>query len=88
MAATNPAHAIVLYDVTAGREIFSLPAEGSEVWGLAWSPDGGRLAVSLSDGGLALWDLEQVRARLTEFGIDVPPFARSAAAGPGGRPPP
>jgi serine/threonine protein kinase/WD40 repeat protein len=85
VAAANPAHGVVIYDTKAGRELFSLPAEESEVWGLAWAPDGRRLAVSLSDGALAVWDLDQVCARLAEFGIEIPPFACSAPAGPEAR---
>jgi WD40 repeat protein len=69
-------HEVVLYDLEAGRPAYALPAEGSDVWGLAFSPDGTRLAVSLSDGGVAVWDLEQVRARLAEFGVHVPSTAR------------
>ena len=68
---------MVLYDLEAGRPAYALPAEGGDVWGLAFSPDGTLLAVGLSDGGVALWDLEQVRARLAEFGLPAPSTARS-----------
>jgi serine/threonine protein kinase/WD40 repeat protein len=76
VATPNPAHEVVLYDLEAGRQAYALPTEGSDIWGLAFSPDGARLAVGLSDGGVALWDLEQVRARLAEFGIYAPSTAR------------
>jgi tetratricopeptide (TPR) repeat protein len=59
----------------SGREVFTLPPEGSDIWCLAWAPDGKKLAVGLSDGGVAVWDLEQVRARLAEFGFDAPSTA-------------
>jgi WD40 repeat protein len=52
--------------------VVTLPPETGDVWSLAWSPDGRRLAVGLSDGGLAVWDLDEVRARLAEFGLAVP----------------
>jgi serine/threonine protein kinase/WD40 repeat protein len=71
-ATSGSAQNVRVYDVEAGREVLSLPSEGADVWNLAWSPDGTRLAVGLSDGGVNVWDLEQVRARLLEFGIDSP----------------
>jgi WD40 repeat protein len=46
------------------------------VWSLAWSPDGTRLTVGISDGRVAVWDLREVRARLAEFGIESPSTAR------------
>jgi serine/threonine protein kinase/WD40 repeat protein len=63
---------IVVYDLQAYREILRLPGEGSDIWCLAWSADGRRLAVGTSDGGVALWDLEAVCARLQEFGLPLP----------------
>jgi WD40 repeat protein len=70
-ATSNADHEILVYDLTAGREVLRLPSARSDVWSLAWSP-GGHLAAGLSDGGLLLWDLEQVRARLREFGLPAP----------------
>jgi tetratricopeptide (TPR) repeat protein len=61
---------VAVVELPSGRDLFALPPEGSDVWCLAWAPDGTKLAVGLSDGGVALWDLEQVRARLAEFGIE------------------
>jgi serine/threonine protein kinase/WD40 repeat protein len=68
VATTTPSRATVVYDLRAGAETLALPEEAGDVWGLAWSPDGARLAVGRSDGGVAVWDVEQVRARLAEFG--------------------
>jgi serine/threonine protein kinase/WD40 repeat protein/tetratricopeptide (TPR) repeat protein len=68
---------VTVAELTSGREVFALPPEGADVWGLAWAPDGTKLAVGLSDGGVAVWDLEQVRARLAEFGFASPPTARA-----------
>jgi serine/threonine protein kinase/WD40 repeat protein len=70
-ATSNAAHALVVVDLETAREVVTLPPESSDVWGLAWSPDGTRVAVGLADGGLAVWDLEQVRAALAEFGIPL-----------------
>jgi WD40 repeat protein len=62
---------ITVYDLVSDRQWLRLPPDGSDVWGLAWSPDGARLAVALSDGGVAIWELEAVRACLAELGINV-----------------
>jgi WD40 repeat protein len=70
-AASSPDHEVTVYDLPSGRELLKLPAEGSDIWGLAWSRDGARLAVGLSDGCVAVWDLGQVRTRLAEFQIDL-----------------
>jgi serine/threonine protein kinase/WD40 repeat protein len=77
VATTTPSRATVVYDLQAGAETLALPEEAGDVWSLAWSPDGTRLAVGRSDGGVAVWDVEQVRERLAEFGSTVP----STAAG-------
>jgi serine/threonine protein kinase/WD40 repeat protein len=76
---------VKLIELESGRELLALPPEGSDVWCLAWAPDGSKLALGRSDGAVALWDLEQVRARLSEFGFDSPSTAstpRAMRAGP------
>jgi serine/threonine protein kinase/WD40 repeat protein len=83
VATSSPEAEVVVYDLAAERQTLRLPSEGGDVWGLAWSPDGGRLAVGLSDGGVAIWDLEQVRARLKEFGLPAPQPPFRAARPPG-----
>jgi WD40 repeat protein len=72
LASTSPERKVVIYDLVAGKEVLALPPEGSDVWGLAWSPDHRRLAVGMVDGNLAIWDLKEVRARLAEFEIKNP----------------
>jgi WD40 repeat protein len=59
-------------DLDSGREILALPPEGCEIWCVAWAPEATKLAVGLSDGGVAVWDLKQVHARLADFGLDSP----------------
>jgi WD40 repeat protein len=71
-AAASPDHEVTVYDLASGGELLKLPAEQSDIWGLTWSPDGSHLAVGLSDGCVAVWNLAQVRARLAEFHLDVP----------------
>src|SRR5262249_15283665 len=78
VATPSPSWEVVLHDVRAD---LTRPTEGSEIWSLAWAPDGTRLAVGLSDGGLAVWDLEQVRVRLAEFGLEAPATGHAGAAG-------
>ncbi|HEX4588396.1 MAG TPA: tetratricopeptide repeat protein, partial [Gemmataceae bacterium] len=78
-ASRNPANRVVVYDLEGDRELYALRPETADVWALDWSPDGARLAIGLSDGGVAIWDMEQVRARLAEFGIDAPSTARQSS---------
>jgi serine/threonine protein kinase/WD40 repeat protein len=74
-AVAVPGHGITVYDLESKAEWLPLPPEGSDVWGLAWSPDATRLALSLSDGGVAVWDLEEVRSALGRLGLAVPSTA-------------
>jgi serine/threonine protein kinase/WD40 repeat protein len=71
--------AAALYDLKAGEVLLTLPPEVSDPWSQAFSPDGRRLARGLSDGGVVVWDLEEVRAQLAEFGIDTPSTAAPAS---------
>jgi WD40 repeat protein len=71
-ATSSSARGVVIYDVALDRPHLTLPAESSDIWCLSWSPDGSRLAVGLSDGGLVIWSLEEIRRQLAEFGIAVP----------------
>jgi WD40 repeat protein len=71
---------ITVVDLVSGREILALPPEAVEIWCLAWAPDGAKLAVGLSNGGVAVWDLERVRARLADFRLDCPSTARAGEA--------
>jgi serine/threonine protein kinase/WD40 repeat protein/tetratricopeptide (TPR) repeat protein len=73
---------VTIVELVSGREVLALPPEGSDVWCLTWAPDGSKLAVGLSDGIVAVWDLEQVQARLAEFGFDAPRTARAEGTRP------
>jgi WD40 repeat protein/tetratricopeptide (TPR) repeat protein len=81
-AVAGAGQSITVVELKSAREIFTLPPEGADVWCLAWAPDGSKLAVGLSDGRVAVWDLGQVRARLAEFGFDSPSTARAGEARP------
>jgi WD40 repeat protein/tetratricopeptide (TPR) repeat protein len=81
-AVAGAGQSVTVAELVSGREILALPPEGGDVWCLAWAPDGSKLAAGLSDGRAAVWDLEQVRARLADFGLDSPSTARAEAARP------
>jgi serine/threonine protein kinase/tetratricopeptide (TPR) repeat protein len=72
IATTTAAANVIIYDRRLPAPVLTLPAESSEIWGLDWSPDGSRVAVSLSDGGLVVWNLQQVRTELGKFDIPLP----------------
>jgi WD40 repeat protein len=67
---------VTILELASGHKVFTLPSEGADIWCLAWAGDGMHLAVGLSDGLVALWDLGQVRSRLNQFGIDCPSMSR------------
>src|SRR5207253_774152 len=71
---------VMIVDLDAGTRVLTLPPEESDIWGLAWSPDAARLAVGLSDGGVSIWNMDQVRAELASFGIETPAIANSRKA--------
>jgi WD40 repeat protein len=56
---------------TANRNmLYHFRPEQSAVWSLAWSNNGKRLAVGLSDGGLAVWHIPTIQAELTKVGLE------------------
>ena len=62
--------AATIWDLDRGKLLIALPDEPTSVWNLAWSPRGDRLALGLSDGGIVLWDLREIRAQLAALGLD------------------
>jgi WD40 repeat protein len=67
LAVDRDSTSITIYDLQRKTEWFTLPAERTAIWSLAWGPDANKLAVGLSDGGLVLWDLAAVRIQLDEL---------------------
>jgi eukaryotic-like serine/threonine-protein kinase len=60
-----------LWDLQTGRLLYSLPDEEGTLWWLAWSPDNQRLAVSRSNGDIAIWNLKEVERVLAKLGLDA-----------------
>ena len=60
-----------LWDLQTGRLLYSLPDEEGTLWWLAWSPDSQRLAVSRSNGDIAVWNLKEIERVLAKLGLDA-----------------
>ena len=58
-----------IVDLESGEFLFSFRSETSPIWSLAWSSDGLKLALGLSDGGLVVWDLNRVNELLDPAGL-------------------
>src|SRR5262249_42504812 len=46
-ATAGPDRSVVIYELETGKRVLTLPPEESDIWGLAWAPDGRRVAASL-----------------------------------------
>ena len=53
-----------IWDLETGALRYSLPEEPGSIWWVAWSPDGEHIAVSRSNGEVAIWNLKEVEAQL------------------------
>jgi WD40 repeat protein len=62
--------AVTVWDTQTRQPLFTLPEERSMPWSLAWNPTRDLLAVGTSDGGLALWNIPEVRTQLARLGLD------------------
>jgi serine/threonine protein kinase/WD40 repeat protein len=70
LALSSPSRlAVDIWDPKAGRLLSSLPEQNGTVWYLAWSPDSQRLAISRSDGEVAIWNTKEVERVLAELGL-------------------
>jgi WD40 repeat protein len=60
-----------LLDAQTGRLLGELATDGErQIFGLTFSADGSRLAVTRDDAGVQLWDLKTVRRRLRDMQLD------------------
>ncbi|MFO0899971.1 MAG: protein kinase [Pirellulales bacterium] len=57
-----------VFEGDSARRLLSFRPEAANVYSLAWSPDDALLAVGLVDGGITIWNVAGVRARLAELG--------------------
>jgi WD40 repeat protein len=67
---TPTGHGVSLLDPRSGKLLYSLPPEIAQIYGLAWSPNSRRLAVSRKNGSIAIWDLEKVQQILAQLGLN------------------
>lgn len=73
LALTFSRNRVRLVETPTGQEIATLePPEVEWISGLAFSPDGARLAVSLDARGVRVWDLRKVREQLAHMNQDWP----------------
>jgi serine/threonine protein kinase/WD40 repeat protein len=92
LAAQGARGSVTVWDMQQRKLLLALPEEHGQVWGLAWSRDRERLAVSHSDGTLVIWNIPEIRAELAKIGLDWQdpplPAERPRPAEPPGEPPP
>jgi WD40 repeat protein len=70
------------WDKVTGKGRTELPTQPSDVWRLAFTPDGKALAVACRDGSVRLWDLATKKQRLKFEGAG--PYVRSLVFSPDG----
>jgi WD40 repeat protein len=63
---------VSIWNTSNRKMLYAFRPEQSEVWSLAWTPKGDRLAVGLSDGGLVVWDLPAIETELAGIGLEIP----------------
>jgi WD40 repeat protein/predicted Ser/Thr protein kinase len=59
-----------VWDTRTKQLLFALPEETTTVGCLAWGPDSEQLAVGDKGGGLVIWSLPKIRAKLAQLGLD------------------
>jgi WD40 repeat protein len=60
---------VELWEPATGQFLYSLPEEPGTIWWLAWSPDSRRLAVTRANGEIAIWNLREIEAQLSQLGL-------------------
>jgi WD40 repeat protein/tRNA A-37 threonylcarbamoyl transferase component Bud32 len=69
LAGLHSADTIALWDVRARKRLFLLPPERSEIWSLAFDSTNSKLGVGLTDGGVAIWDLNVIERELAKLDL-------------------
>lgn len=62
LATVRPDGVLILREIESGRIVKRLQVPGAGVRALAWSPSGDRLASSMDDTTILLWEMELVRS--------------------------
>jgi WD40 repeat protein len=62
-------HDVDIHDSKTGRVLYSLPGQDGRVTWLTWSPNGQRLAVSRSNGEVAIWNVAEVEQTLAKLDL-------------------
>jgi serine/threonine protein kinase/WD40 repeat protein len=62
---------LFFFDLERESITLRLPPEEADVWSARQSPDDSRIAVGLTSGSIAVWDLVAVRRSLQTLGLDV-----------------
>jgi WD40 repeat protein/tRNA A-37 threonylcarbamoyl transferase component Bud32/ribosomal protein S27E len=68
-AALTQVDTVSIWHRATGKHVFSLRPTTASVWSLAWDPSSEHLAVGQADGGLAVWHLPRIQAKLAESGL-------------------
>ncbi|QEF98490.1 Serine/threonine-protein kinase PknB [Stieleria maiorica] len=58
-----------LLDLQTRRTLFDLADEHASINAIKWAPGGRRLAIGLTDGGVAIWDLTRISEQLVYAGL-------------------
>jgi WD40 repeat protein len=61
---------VTVWDMAAKKLLVALPSEPGSVCSVGWSPNREQLAVGAADGGLVIWNLPKIKARLAEIELD------------------
>ncbi|MEM7315879.1 MAG: hypothetical protein AAF497_22315, partial [Planctomycetota bacterium] len=67
LAVMDEVDTIAIVNLRDKRKEFTLPAENSDVYALAWHPDSNRLAVGVNNGEVVVWDIDQVHVQAREI---------------------
>jgi WD40 repeat protein/serine/threonine protein kinase len=59
-----------VWNVETGKLLAPLPQQSGTIWCMDFSPDSKLLAVSRSNDGLAVWNLDMVDEQLTDFAVE------------------
>jgi WD40 repeat protein len=69
LAGLHSADTIALWDVRTRNRVFLFPPERNEIWSLAFDATGSKLGIGLSDGGVAVWDLNVIDRELAKLNL-------------------